>query len=252
MNKISAVVIAKNEEQMLGDCLESLSFCDEIIVIDNASIDKTKDIAQKQGAKVFSIDTNDFSELRNLGLQKASHEYLLYLDADERIDSELKNSIIKAASEDNFSFYYLKRQNYYLGKNPWPRIEKMERLFRKKDLQGWKGQLHETPDVKGEGKILDGFILHFTHRDLESMINKTLRWSTTEAILRYNQNHPKMTWWRFPRVMIMAFFDSYIKQQGYKARTAGLVESMFQAFSIFITYAKLWELQQKEISKKNV
>lgn len=251
MNKISAVVIAKNEEQMLVDCLESLSFCDEIIVIDNSSTDKTKDVATEHGAKVFSIDTNNFSELRNFGLHKATHEYILYLDADERIDGKLKDSILKAVSEDSSPFYYLKRQNYYLGKNPWPHIEKMERLFRKKDLQGWKGELHETPEIKGEGKVLDGFILHFTHRDLDSMINKTIRWSTTEAILRYNQNHPTMTWWRFPRVMLMAFLDSYIKQQGYKAKTAGLVESMYQAFSIFITYAKLWELQQKS-NKKNV
>jgi len=251
MNKISAVVIAKNEEQIIGDCLESLSFCDEVIVINNSSTDKTEQVAEGLGAKVYSIDSNNFSELRNFGLQKAHHEYLLYLDADERIDSKLKDSILKAASEDKYAFYYLKRQNYYLGKNAWPHIEKMERLFRKKDLQGWRGELHETPEVKGEGKILDGLILHFTHRDLESMVNKTLRWSTTEAILRYNQNHPKMTWWRFPRVMLMAFIDSYVRQGGYRAKTAGLIESIYQAFSIFITYAKLWELQQKE-NKKNV
>ena len=77
------------------------------------------------------------------------------------------------------------------------------------------------------------------------MLNKTIEWSETEANLRFSNNHPKMSWWRFPRVMFSAFFNSYLKQGGYKAGTVGIIESIYQAFSIFITYAKLWEKQQK-------
>jgi hypothetical protein len=121
----------------------------------------------------------------------------------------------------------------------------MPRLFKKDNLTKWKGRLHESPVVDGViGEIKDGFILHFTHRDLESMLNKTIEWSTQEAMLRYNSGHPQMTWWRFPRVMLTAFFDSYIKQRGYKAGAMGVVESVYQSFSMFITYAKLWELQK--------
>ena len=76
------------------------------------------------------------------------------------------------------------------------------------------------------------------------MLNKTIEWSSAEAMLRYNAGHPQMTWWRFPRVMLTAFFDSYIKQQGFRAGAIGLIESIYQSFSIFITYAKLWELQR--------
>jgi glycosyltransferase involved in cell wall biosynthesis len=246
MSKITAILIARNEEKMIGDALESVSFCDEIIVIDNGSIDKTRELSEKHGAKVYEIKSNDFSELRNFGLSKAENDWVLYIDADERINTELKDSI-KKTIEDNskYSAFLLKRKNFYFGNHEWPKIEKMERLFKKDKLKEWKGRLHESPVVDGEiGNIDEGFILHFTHRDLESMLNKTIEWSTQEAMLRYNSGHPQMTWWRFPRVMLTAFFDSYVKQRGYKAGAVGVVESVYQAFSMFITYAKLWELQR--------
>ena len=80
MTAISAIVIAKNEENRIADCLDSLSFCDEIVVIDNGSEDRTVEIAERMRAKVFRFATNDFSELRNFGLQKAKGEWILYID----------------------------------------------------------------------------------------------------------------------------------------------------------------------------
>ncbi|MCL5069286.1 MAG: glycosyltransferase family 2 protein [Actinobacteria bacterium] len=246
--KLSAIVIAKNEEAMISECLDSLSFCDEIIVINNDSSDKTENIAKKLGAKVYNLNTFDFSELRNLGLNKAQGEWLLYIDADERISNLLRESVKSHISNyeyRNIKAYKIKRKNFYLGNNEWPYIEKLERLFKKDSLKGWKGQLHESPLIDGNVEELDGFLLHYTHRDLSSMLTKTIEWSKIEAELRYKTSHPKITWWRLPRVMLTAFFDSYIKQQGYRAGTAGLIESIYQSFSMFITYARLWELQQK-------
>jgi glycosyltransferase involved in cell wall biosynthesis len=245
MSKISAVIIAKNEEKMIGEALESLSFCDEIIVVDNGSTDKTKAIAESKNAKIYELRSNDFSELRNLGLEKAEGDWIFYLDADERVNDELKESIkVTVSSSTSLPAYLAKRKNYYFGKHEWPYIEKMERLFKKDGLKGWKGKLHETPIFQGKTGLLDGFILHFTHRDLETMLDKTIEWSSAEALLRYNAGHPQMTWWRFPRVMVTGFLNSYIKQRGYKAGAVGVIESMYQAFSMFITYAKLWELQK--------
>lgn len=253
MGKVSAVIIARNEEKMIGEALESVSFCDEIILIDNGSKDKTKEIAEEKGAKVYEIKTTDFSELRNLGKEKAIGDWILYVDADERVDADLKESIKHIIFENpSFSAFFLQRKNFYLGNHQWPYIEKLERLFKKDKLQGWKGELHESPIIEGEtGLINKGFLLHFTHRNLESMLNKTIEWSTVEAVLRYNSGHPKMTWWRFPRVMMGAFLNSYIKQGGYKVGAAGIIESIYQAFSAFITYAKLWELQIKTQSVKH-
>ena len=126
----------------------------------------------------------------------------------------------------------------------------MERVFRKENLRGWKGKLHETPIIDGAIGDLDGFLLHYTHRDLTSMVNKTIEWSKIEAETRFKANHPKITWWRFPRVMLTAFFDSYIRQGGWKVGTIGLIESMYQSYSIFVTYARLWEMQTKSQKSK--
>lgn len=241
--KLTGIVITKNEEKTIEDCLKSLSFCDEIIVVDSNSQDKTEEIAKKNGAKVYSENFKDFSESRNFGLEKAEGDWILYVDADERVSQELADDIKSKIKSPEFKVYKVIRKNYYFGNNAWPYLEKLERLFLKKDFKGWTGKLHESPVYDSKTGILNGFLLHYTHRDLFAMVEKTNKWSDTEALLRFNSNHPKMTWWRFPRVMLTAFFDSYIKQGGWKAGAVGVIESMYQSFSIFITYAKLWELQ---------
>lgn len=248
MSKLTAVIIAKNEEQMIKDCLKSLSFADVILVIDNNSTDNTAEIAKKYGAKVISSNQQNFADIRNEGKEKVKTTYILYIDADERVSPKLADEIKKVIIENNISVgcYKLQRKNYYLGNNPWPKVETLERLFRTKSLKKWSGALHESAEYEGEVVTLNSHLHHFTHRELESMVTKTNEWSEVEAKNRLLSKHPAITWWRFPRVMGGAFWDSYIRQQGYKAGTVGIIESIYQSFSIFITYAKLWELQQKK------
>lgn len=246
MTKISAIILAKNEENRIKDCLESLAFCSEIILVDNGSTDETALIAKKQGALVISSDTLSFAELRNIGLKKALGDWVLYVDADERVTSGLEQNILKAVSSNSeFHAFTIERENYYLGNHKWPVTERLERLFIKKYLLGWYGELHESPRVEGKIGKLDGVLRHYSHRTLTEMLNKTIVWSDVEARLRLDSRHPKISWWRLYRVTISGFWNSYISQNGWKAGTAGLVESIYQAFSMFITYAKLWELQQK-------
>lgn len=245
MKGITAVVLTKNEEQMLEDCLSSLSFCSEIIVVDTGSTDDTIRIAKKYTSRIFEDLTSDFSAKRNKGLEKAKYDWVFYLDADERVSPALRSSIEKViGSTPRHAAYSIQRKNYYLG-TPWPKTEQFVRLFRKESLSRWTGRLHESPVIEGEIGVLSGEIDHYTHRDLESMLAKTISWSEVEADLRYTSHHPKMTWWRFPRVMFSAFFSSYISQRGWKAGTSGMVESLYQMFSMFITYARLWEMQQE-------
>lgn len=252
MSKISVVIIAKNEEGRIADCVDSVSFCDEIIVVDNNSSDKTPDIARMKGALVIDCDTKDFSKLRNIGLAKAKNDWLLYIDADERVSRELKENIQRIVKENNskYSAYKISRKNYYLGNHEWPGTENLERLFKRDQLEEWYGPLHESPKTNGEVGKVQGDLLHFTHRNLELMLRKTINWSDVEAQLRYDSGHPEMSWWRFLRVMLTSFFNWYIVQKGWKLGTVGLIESTYQSFSMFITYAKLWEMQQRSKIKK--
>lgn len=245
MSKLTAIIIAKDEEEMLGDCLDSVKFCDEIVVVDTGSKDDTVQLAKKKNAKVFCHAMIDYADIRNKGKEYASNEWILYIDADERITKELAESMKEAIKDTSFSAFKVKRKNFYFGNHEWPYVEKLERLFRKEKLKKWVGPLHESPVIDGDTGELDGFLLHYTHRNLSDMVKKTLVWSKVEAELRYKAGHPKMAWWRFPRVMSSAFFDSYIRQSGWKAGVVGIIESMYQSFSIFVTYARLWELQKK-------
>ncbi|OGH42135.1 MAG: hypothetical protein A3H79_03170 [Candidatus Levybacteria bacterium RIFCSPLOWO2_02_FULL_36_8b] len=250
MNKLTGIVVAKNEEKMIGECLDSLSFCEKILVIDAKSSDRTVEIAKKKGVEVVEYASDDFSAMRNEALRHVTTEWVLYIDADERITPDLSFIIKNQVERENiFAAYRLKRKNFYLGNHEWPYIERLERLFKKNLLVEWKGVLHESPVVKGRIGELDGFLLHYTHRDLGSMVAKTIEWSKVEAELRFESNHPKMSAWRFFRVILTAFFNSYIKQRGWKVGAMGLIESIYQAFSIFITYARLWELQEREKRK---
>lgn len=242
--KISAIIITRNEEKNIAECIEYLRFADEIIVINNGSTDETSDLAKRSGAKVYQVFGLDFAYLRNVGREKAASPWLLYIDADERVTKELSLEIRKTVGKsEGYAAYTVHRKNYFLGKK-WPNEEKIIRLIRKESLVGWQGSLHETAQVSGLVGDLINPILHYTHRDLASMVAKTNEWSDIEAQLRYQNNHPVMTWWRFIRVMWTAFWHSFVKEGGWRIGTAGLIESIYQAFSIFITYAKLWEKQE--------
>lgn len=247
MSKISVIIITKNEEEVIADCLDSVSFADEIIVVDSGSTDRTVEIAKHLNAKVIETKTDSFAERRNIGLKKARNSVVFYIDADERVSGELRDTIknlLQKEQEKGIGGFIISRQNYYLGNHPWPKIELMERIFYKKNLLGWEGILHETPQVQGELKHMHGLLRHYTHRNLSEMLAKTIVWSQLEAKLRFDAKHPKMTVWRFPRVMVPVFFDYYIRQEGWRVGVVGFVESIYQSFSIFVTYARLWEMQR--------
>ncbi|MEK7141533.1 MAG: glycosyltransferase family 2 protein [Patescibacteria group bacterium] len=249
--KISAIIITRNEEARIAKCLSSVDWADEVIVVDNGSTDATRDVANKKGAVVISAgDTRDFAGLRNRGKDNAQSEWLLYIDADEVVTDELAKEIKEVVSRQSsvVSGYELRRKNYYLG-HEWPGVEYILRLMRKDALTEWYGELHETARITGEIGRLNAPLLHDTHRLVGEMVTKTNEWSQAEARLRFDAGHPPIVWWRFIRVMMTAFFDSFIRQGGWRAGIIGWIESMYQAFSIFITYAKLWEMQQTESQK---
>lgn len=245
---LSIIIITKNEEEVIEDCIKSAKpVADEVIVVDDYSDDKTVDIAKKLGARIVQNRFVDFSAQRNFAMSLAKNNWVLFLDADERLTpefiKELKSIINRERlKSDTIGGYFIKRKTYYYGRD-WGFSDKVQRLFYKPNFTEWKGQLHETPYIKGEYSEINSPILHFTHRNLSQMVKKTNNWSEYEAGLRLKAHHPKMNVFRFGRIIITGFFRSYIKEKGYKNGTEGVIEAIYQAFSMFITYAKLWEKQ---------
>lgn len=246
--KLSTVIIAKNEGKRIEKCIRSVEFSDEILVVDNNSTDQTRAISRKAGAGVIQTDSHDFSIIRTIGFTNTKGSWILYVDADEIVTEALKKEIELLILEDpphqKTRNYYIRRQNYYMG-HLWPYQDRMQRLFYRPDFIGWTGQLHETASVRGDFGELMHPLVHDTHRNLEEMVEKTNEWSDIEAQLRFDAGHPMVVPWRLCRVMCTGFFLSYIAQGGWRTGTVGLIESIYQAFSLFITYAKLWEKQQR-------
>lgn len=245
---ITSVVITKNEEKMLEECLKSITWCDEIIIIDSHSTDKTIEIAKKYTNKIFNIETGDFSDRRNLGLSKASGNWILYIDADERVDNNLKNEISEILNNSSGSAFAIPRKNIMFGTEVlyggwYPDYQ--IRLFKKEKLITWQGKLHERPKVIGEIGIMKNAIIHYTHRNISETLLKKLEWSGIEASERLKANHPKITWPRILKVMISEFIKRYFCESGWRDGTVGLIVAADEAFSMFVIYTRLWEMQRK-------
>ncbi len=248
--KLSVIIITRNEEEMIEDCLKSIgNWADEILVIDDASTDKTLDIAKRYGVRIDSLPKKTvFSQLRNEGLKEAIGDWIFYLDADERMTADLKKEIEEVINKPEFFAYAIPRRNFLLGKELhwggwWP--DYVKRLYRRGKLESWKGDLHEEPVFEGALGYLKQPMIHITHRNLSLMVKKTSDWSKIEAELLYKAKHPPVTWWRILKVMTVEFWQRFVKHQAWRDGVVGWIEGLFQVFNKFLIYARLWELQNQ-------
>lgn len=250
--KISVIIIAKNEEKMIEDCLKSLVFpYEEVIVVDNGSTDQTVKLAVSLGARVVAGE-GSFSKLRNLGRDCAQGDWLFYLDADERISPDLQkwleNFVNQEEMKEEINGFKIKRNNNFLGrwmKNGGWNNEYLLRLMKKENLKGWMGDLHETAEIGGKVTKIDCSLWHYSHRDLTAMVDKTNLWSVIEAKNRLTVNHPKMTVPRFIKLALWELGDQIFCQHSLLDGDVGLIETVFQTYSLLITYFKLWEMQNQ-------
>ncbi len=245
---ISIIVIVKNEKDRIKVCLESVrALADEIIVADNGSIDGTLEIAKKYTDKIIEFKGSDFATLRNLAAEKATGDWILYVDGDERVLEPLKQEIFHCVQDNKFSAFAISRKNIIFGhvvnygpyKHDW-----VIRLLKKDKFKKWVGKVHEYPEFEGKLGYTKNSLLHLTHRDIDQMVLKSLDWSNIDAKLRLEVDHPKMSGWRFLRILISETFNQGIKRKGFFGGTVGIMDSMLQVFSLFITYVRLWQMQQ--------
>lgn len=248
MPSISAIVITHNEENMISNCLDALQGFDEIVVVDNSSTDHTAELAKRAGAHVIEVREASFAESRNAGLKAAKSDWILYVDADERLTPALAHEIREKSALSEYPVYAIRRQNVMYGQvmqhGGWEK-DSVVRLFKKTALRGWKGDVHEHAEVEGETGELKQALVHFTHRNMQQGLEKTAVWTGIEAQLIYQADKKKITFGS----MFIGFLKSLVKrvvfQRAYKDGQAGLVEAFVQAMNRFIVLERVWELQQE-------
>ena len=151
--KLSALILTKNEQEMIKSCLAQLDFADEVIVLDQNSQDATREIASKFTDKIIKTRQDDFSINRNQLAHRATGDWLLYVDADERLNKDLISEIRSKISENQYSAYKIPRRNFILGKwakhgGWWP--DYVPRLIKRDKLIKWQGKVHESPKIDGD------------------------------------------------------------------------------------------------------
>jgi glycosyltransferase involved in cell wall biosynthesis len=251
---LSVIIITKNEEKMLPDALKSVMWVDEVLVVDTGSEDKTIQIAKKVNARVEISKGKTFADWRTDALKYAKGDWVLYLDADERITSTLRKEIEKTIENDTLFAYAIPRTNFVFGKEmkyTGFTPDYVKRLFKKKYLQKWTGDLHEEPVFKGELGHLQKPMLHLKHESLHEMVEKTNKWSEIEGRLMFEAHHPPMNIPRFLSAMFREFWLRMIRQTAFLDGKEGLIYAMYQVYSRFVSYAKLWELQERERMRVN-
>lgn len=249
---ISAVILTKNEEQNIVDCIESVSFCDEIIIIDDYSTDRTVDVAKNLNNQKIKILYNkledNFSYQRNFGLQKAKGEWVLFLDADERITEDLKNEILKAISSQsllrqNLCGFYLRRIDFMWGKIlRHGEAGDMKLLrFARKGAGEWKGKVHEVWRIKGNIGEFKSFLMHYPHNSIKEFLAEVNTYTTIRAQELYLEKI-QVGWWEIILYPKLKFARNYILKLGYLDGTAGFVHAAMMSFHSFLVRGKLWLL----------
>jgi len=245
---VSAIVLTHNSEKLIEDCLKSLSWVSEIVIVDDTSVDSTLSKVKKHESVKIIPGVGNFSSKRNSGAKAAGENWLLYVDDDERVNPELKEEIISTISSNDSSAnaYALPRKNILLGREMkfggWS-PDYVLRLIKKNALIRWEGNLHEQPKIKGDVGKLKNKLIHISHRSLQEMVEKTNEWSEVEAKLLYDSNHPKMNILRFFSAGLREFWYRGIRKLGFLDGVIGVIEVIYQTFSKLITYSKLWEMQ---------
>jgi len=245
--KVSAVLITKNEARHLKECLASLSFCSEIVVVDSGSSDATVAIAKQHNAKVVSREWTNFTEQRNYAASLAENRWVLSIDADERVTPALADEIREAVGAPRGrTAFLIPRKTFHLGRwifhGGWY-PNHLVRLFDKTQGAWAGGDLHEYWKTNGPQGTLTEPLLHYSFADLADQVSRNNRYSSLGATVLKKQGRP-FSFLKMIGKTVTKFFETYIFKRGFLDGLPGLIISVSAAYSVFLKWAKLWELER--------
>ena len=244
MTKISAIIPTLNEEIHIAEAISSVSFADEIIIIDSFSSDKTIKIAEKMNVKIIKRKFDDFSSQKNFAIEQAKYDWIFILDADERVTKEVKEEIVSAVKNPNgFVGFYVRRTFYFSGKKvnySGFQRDKVIRLFLKEHCK-YSGLVHEKIISNGKIGFFRNKIDHFSYRNYDHYISKLNHY----AAIRAEELHDNGKKVNIYHVMIKPgarFFIHYFIRLGFLDGFTGFLVAKTQAYGVLTRYIKLWLL----------
>jgi len=246
---LSVCVIAGNEEDRIGDCLASVAWADEIVVVDSRSADRTAEIARGRGARVIVRDWPGYVAQKNFALEQAMCDWVLCLDADERVSPRLAESVRGVLVENPAAVagYRMARRTFYLGRwilhGGWYPDWKL-RLVRRGRAR-WGGvDPHDRLDADGPVGTLPGDIEHHTYRDIADHLRTIDRFTTIGARELHARGRGGAAW-RMAVHPPAKFLKMYLLKAGFLDGRPGFVVAVLGGYYVFLKYAKLWELGRR-------
>jgi glycosyltransferase involved in cell wall biosynthesis len=245
--KLSVAIITKNEEDRLPSCLRSVSFADDIVVVDSKSTDKTLKIAEEFGCRVFVEEWKGYGPQKNSAVQKCKNEWVLIIDADERVSEEMRQEIIEILKNPLADAYSFPLKNFFNGKwikrcGWWP--NRKVRLFNKSKGKINEALVHESIEVSGTVMELNTPIIHEPIRDLRSILDKINIYSSLGAETLFQRGKKVSTPSAFFKG-VAAFFKLYVLKSGFLDGHEGFVISFSHAVNTCYKYLKLKEHNKK-------
>ncbi len=244
---LSVVIIALNAASQIEACLKSAAFADEIVVVDSGSRDDTRGIALKYGARVLHQDWLGFGRQKQFAVEQASHDWVLCLDADERVSDPLRASIVEALQAPRFRAYRMPRCNRFMGR--WLRHGEgypdwSLRLFDRRVASWSEDEVHEkvlTPSPLGS---LPGDLLHESQESLAAYLEKQNRYTSLQAE-ELCRRGKQATFGQLVASPLLRFVKFYFLRLGFLDGVPGLVHIAIGCFNSLVKYAKLHELNKK-------
>jgi len=245
MQKISAIIITKNEELNIDKCLRSISWCDEIIVLDSGSTDKTEQICKNYTENFYFHEWQGYGPQKQAALLKAKYNWVLSIDADEEVTSELKEEILEIlASENNFSGFLIPRKSFYLGKfinhSGWY-PDYILRIGNRKKISFSEDIVHEKMTIDGNVGKLKNNLLHYPYRNIYHHFEKINNYSELSAKKMF-LNNKSASPWKIIFAPLFAFFRAYFLKKGFLDGYQGFLISLSTGISTYLKYIKLKEL----------
>jgi len=246
MNALTVITIALDEERNIVECLESVRWADQILVVDSGSKDRTVELARRFTPDIYTIDWQGYGHARNFALDHAAGKWILWLDADERVPPGLAKEIREVVTRDEpgYSGYSVARRAYFLGK--WIKHcgwypSRVVRLFRKEQGRFSETRVHERLELQGEVGKLEQDLLHFTDLNLQQYLTKSNKYTTLAAEDMTASGKTFRLWDLLVRPPFL-FMKMYVFRLGFLDGIHGLVLSVLSSAYVFSKYAKLWEL----------
>ena len=245
---LSLVVVTLNEEANIERCLRSVPFADDIVVVDSFSTDRTVELAEKMGARVFKEKWRGFGPQKAYATAQAKNPWVLSLDADEALSPELQQEILNSfAALDPEAGYKIPRRSYHLGRwidhGGWyPDLQL--RLFNKSHSQWNTAGLHEKVITKRELRLKKP-ILHWVFKSLSHQVVTNDRYSTLGAE-QLRKNGKKFFFLKLLFKPVSKFLETYIWKRGFLDGMPGFIIAVGASYSIFLKFAKLWEMEMLE------